>query len=348
MKKETRKVIDLPDRRSIELEAANFVVRRGSEDFSDDDRRRLSAWLSLSERHRQAYRSLAVAWEDAAVLEELNDIADSVDETELIRGGYRWPWLGRGAVAAVACVITAVIFMLPVLQWTEWEIDGSADYVTDVGQQRNIDLPDGSLLHLNTSTAVSVTLTSEARHVHLMQGEIFVEVAHDPDRPFIVNTSAGSVRALGTAFATRLKDRQRLEVTVTEGRVEMAPPNTSIDGSARRGAKAAPVEVSAGAMAVYSGKETSIEPVSPSDVTRRLSWRDGVVVFAGEPLKSVIEDVSRYTELDIRIVDDSLYNLLIGGYFRIGDVDPLLESLEIAFGIKVERTTDGAILLKSG
>jgi transmembrane sensor len=191
-----------------------------------------------------------------------------------------------------------------------------------------------------------VALTDAARKIRLLEGEAFFEVAHDAERPFSVESSAGSVRALGTSFSTRLRDRQVLEVTVEEGRVQVSAPPTPRE--ARAGSPSImpePIEVAAGATATYSDDARQVRPVSASELSRRLSWRDGVVVFAGEPLRTVVEDVSRYTDLRIRIADPSIEALPIGGYFRIGEIEALLDSLRLVFGIEARRMEGGEIVL---
>jgi transmembrane sensor len=72
------------------------------------------------------------------------------------------------------------------------------------------------------------------------------------------------------------------------------------------------------------------------------------VVFAGEPLRTVVEDVSRYTELEITIADPSIETLPIGGYFRIGEIESLLESLQLVFGIEARRVSEDEIVLARG
>lgn len=350
MSKGSRKVVDFPRRESIEIEAASWVVRRGSEDFGPADETAFAAWLKASERHRDAFRRLAATWEDAAVLEELDDIADSVEEDAGSREAP--PWRSIGMLASAACVMAVIVGVMLTSalepgpgQAQENQQDFPRDYVTGVGEQRTIDLDDGSSIRLNTDSAVSVDMTAASRQVRLLQGEAFFDVAEDQRRPFTVESPAGSVRALGTSFATRLKDRRILEVTVAEGRVEMTPPEAPLIEGTGRDTTDEPIEVAAGSTATWTDGGPTVKAVTENELERRLSWRGGVVAFAGEPLRIVIEDVSRYTDVEIRIADAAIESLPIGGFFRIGEVEALLESLELVFGIEVQRTESGEIVL---
>lgn len=85
-----------------------------------------------------------------------------------------------------------------------------AEYRTGVGAQRSVRLADGSLLILNTDSAVDVRFDAGQRTVPLRSGEIVIETAHRPHagaprdtRPFVVQTAHGAMRALGTRFTVR-------------------------------------------------------------------------------------------------------------------------------------------------
>ena len=91
---------------------------------------------------------------------------------------------------------------------------------TQVGEVRRLTLDDGSALALNTSSVLQVKFAADERRIVLRQGEASFQVAHDEDRPFVVQAGDVSVRAVGTAFSVRMR-QQELEVVVTEGVVEV-------------------------------------------------------------------------------------------------------------------------------
>ena len=84
-------------------------------------------------------------------------------------------------------------------------------------------------------------------------------------------------------------------------------------------------------------KMESIENLVIQEVDRRLAWRSGMLMFEGETLSKVVAEIGRYTPLEVVISDPSLKELEIGGYFRIGDTEVLLQTLASDFGIEVER-----------
>ncbi|WP_162622335.1 MULTISPECIES: FecR family protein [unclassified Acinetobacter] len=75
-----------------------------------------------------------------------------------------------------------------------------ADYKTATSEVKNIVLDDGSMLTLAPKSAIKVDYTTGQRRIELIQGDIYVDVAKNPARPFIVHTKQADYQALGTRF----------------------------------------------------------------------------------------------------------------------------------------------------
>jgi transmembrane sensor len=112
----------------------------------------------------------------------------------------------RQRLASVVAVIGLALFAgdryLPIDYWL-------ADQRTATGEQRTIRLADGTLINLNTHSAVDVRFDEKQRLVILQEGEILVETGHGDARPFIVETREGSMRALGTRFLVKREKKAR-------------------------------------------------------------------------------------------------------------------------------------------
>jgi len=81
------------------------------------------------------------------------------------------------------------------------------------------------------------------------------------------------------------------------------------------------------------------------DLARRLSWRKGLLAFAGDPLEDVVREISRYPTEAIEISDPEARASKIGGQFRVGETDAMLESLETNFGLLITRLYRNRVLL---
>jgi transmembrane sensor len=94
------------------------------------------------------------------------------------------------------------------------------DFATAPAQQREIRLPDGTTMLLNTSSKATVFYSLRERQVYLAHGEASFNVAHDPDRPFLVRAGHNHrLQATGTRFDVRVITPDTVELIVAEGQV---------------------------------------------------------------------------------------------------------------------------------
>lgn len=84
-----------------------------------------------------------------------------------------------------------------------------------------------------------------------------------------------------------------------------------------------------------------------SQLQKQLSWRQGMLVFKGEPLQMVVDEVSRYTNLKIIIPERSAREMKVGGLFKVGDTESLFEALRDGFDIHVQEVSDDVVYLIS-
>jgi len=86
----------------------------------------------------------------------------------------------------------------------------------------------------------------------------------------------------------------------------------------------------------------------PEDkLEQRLAWKSGKWSFKGETLAEVIAEASRYTDKEIRITDPSIEGLQVAGYFDLGELEPLLEAVEMGLGVAVNHRDEGVIELSA-
>lgn len=75
-----------------------------------------------------------------------------------------------------------------------------ADLKTAVAETRTIRLEDGSQLVLGAKSAVNIDFNQQRRSIELLEGEIYIDVAKDLQRPLIVESEQAQFKALGTRF----------------------------------------------------------------------------------------------------------------------------------------------------
>lgn len=214
--------------------------------------------------------------------------------------------------------------------WQLWQSPvGSrlrADYTTGTGQFRSVKLEDGSQLSLNTASAVTVHFTPQQRLIRLEQGEIAIATAKDPQRsrPFLVQTSQGIVRALGTEFTVRERGNIT-ELAVQEQAVEVTLSGKP--GLTQR--------VEQGKILRFTDRE--FEPITPLDPNSN-AWTRGILSVSNRRLSEVIEEIARYRH-GVLTCDSSVADLRVTGTFPLADTDKLLHLLTRTLPIKIQSAT---------
>lgn len=331
----------------IERQAREWLIRLdGTKPLSQAEKVALREWINRSDFHREELTRIAKFWEQANVLTELAvPLGRAASErTDSDTSGK--PLLVVAATAVIA--IVALVWGLPRIDRT-----ANGTYGTAIGRQQTIGLPDGSSLQLNTDTQVQVSYSDQVRKIRLLRGEAYFNVKPDVRRPFEVTAGDSVVRAVGTSFAVRLEP-SAIDVTVTTGAVdvvETASEEPTATGEAPRSRTLAPgpKRVRAGQTSVLhiDGHEIDMKQLPEPELKRRLSWQEGYLVFSGEPLSEVIEEVNRYSPVTLQIGDARLASVPIGGRFKVGELDAVLDVLHTQFGIHSRQVDERNIRLES-
>ena len=197
---------------------------------------------------------------------------------------------------------------------------------------------------LNTATEVTVQFNERQRNIRLIRGEALFEVAHDTARPFLVHVNDIAVRAVGTAFAVRLEAAQ-VDVTVTEGIVEVAEPATApaADQPASAASRPKAQRVAANERVVIMlARAPEVRPIAPAEADRQLAWREGLVSFDGESLQTAVAEINRHNRRQIVIDDPALAEKPVVGIFRATDLDGF--SAAAAEALKARAIRDGDVI----
>ena len=245
------------------------------------------------------------------------------------RGGEDSPRFFRNRRRFVASGVAALFLGTAGTWWVDWR---DQTYVSKLGQIRRVKLSDGSRMVLNTATEATVRFDNTHREIELATGEGLFQVVKDPARPFVVRAGFVSVRAVGTVFSVRTAGH-RVDVTVTEGVVELADNSTSGGGVIRR--------VAANERAtVMETSHVQVQSMPHAEAERRLAWRDGMVDFAGEPLAKAVEEINRHNHRQIVVDAPALASRPVVGLFRATDPDNFAATVATALGAQTVEADD--------
>ncbi|MEK7881703.1 FecR domain-containing protein [Methyloversatilis sp. NSM2] len=268
-------------------------------------------WLDADPRHAQAWGRVAALRSDFSGL----PARLAHDVLQAAEAGRRGAAAGRRrALRVLSLSGVALASGWAVRETTPWQ-RLLADASTRVGEQRTLRLADGSVVMLNTDSAISADFSTERRVLVLRRGEIMITTGDDAGaaakRPFWVSTPFGSLRALGTRFVVRL-ERSGARVSVQEGAVEVHPA----DGGA-------PVVIHSGERSALGPAGTSPPVMADADDD---AWTDGVITGRDMRLADLLAELSRYRSGRI-VCDPQIADWRVSGVFHVRDTDRALRFL---------------------
>lgn len=283
-------------------QAIDWLVRLDSGHSDDSERRAFARWLDATPAH-------ATAW---ASLQQRLDQRIAPALTQLQAGGHapsgvralsapadhrarRRALLGSATVALLTAAGGGLWAerRAPLMAW-------SSDLRTGTGERRRFVLADGSDLLLNARSAADLDFGAGQRLVRLRAGALIVNVATDRQRPFVVQSAQGAVRALGTRFMVQQEEGRTL-VSVLEHSVRLRP----LDGGAT-------VELGQGASAWLQADR--VEPVAAAVRVDPSAWSAGVLEVHDQPLADVLDALSPYTPAILRASPEAARVRVYGVY----------------------------------
>ena len=347
------------------LEAGEWLIRLRDNEVAPQVIAEWERWLAADPNHRQAFVQVQTLWEAVGQVESLPWPSDA----EVLNDRYSaeepvaaWRQrahsarprvrviarrLARGVTrhryAAAAMVLIALgaglTWRTARIFWPA-ALESGLTLETGTAENRRFPLSDGSTVYLGGASRVTVTLTAAHRSLSLDRGEAFFEVAKDPARPFTVQAGAAQVTAVGTAFDVRRSDEGVL-VAVTHGVVKIAAldlPTPSADSAVHE------TQLHAGQAAEFSKTGWSV-PVTAS-VPSMTAWRDGTLQYSSEPLRSVVAELTRYSDVPVEIADPEVGDVRVTATVFESNVRGWLEGLEQALPVEVEFGKDRIVISK--
>lgn len=172
------------------------------------------------------------------------------------------------------------------------------------GGESFVILSDGTKVWLNSETRLRfpVPFAGNERCVEI-EGEVYLEVSHNPEKPFIIVSGEASVRVLGTSFNFRsYPENRQLVTTLTEGAVSVTCRGSNVTITPGQQVS---VDLNNGAMTV-----------SAVDTKLFTAWKDGRIAFSKQPLWQIVESLERWYDIDIEFVDENAKNITFSGNLR--------------------------------
>ncbi|CAG7855795.1 hypothetical protein MCAMS1_00050 [biofilm metagenome] len=308
-------------------QASHWVSHLYGGDCSPETQQGFQEWLAINPLHQQAYQEVEAFWQQMGDLETLAQPQVAAARAYARNKQAKRHWQTRHSLALAASVLL-VVMCVPLVQLG---LD-NGNYRTAKGEQAHIQLSDGSRIDLNTDSEIQVAYTFFNRKVELKQGEALFTVKHDAGKPFEVAAANGFIRDIGTQFNV-YKQGDKVAVTMLEGEVSIHQDKLSTSQTLTAG------------MQYTFNSEGQNQLTNASHVKDVAAWREGLIVFKGERLGVVLEQLSRYHTIKLSTGNSKLAALKVSGSFPAHDLNLALNTMATSLPIKVNRQRDGTIVL---
>ncbi|MBW8245135.1 FecR domain-containing protein [Muricauda oceani] len=227
-------------------------------------------------------------------------------------------------VGYAACVMIMAALAYTLLSPNEQFEEKSSQIIlasTSIGENKTITLSDGTKVTLNANTTFSYPekFSEESRDVSL-QGEAFFDVAHNPEKPFIVATENGmNIQVLGTVFNVKsYPEDQNVETTLVSGKVKVVEEHNQ---------KTVVLAPSQRATYVKDADKLIVDNVQTKKFT---AWREGKLIYDETPIRQVISDLKRKYKVDISVESPGIMDYKYTGEFDNLGIEQILDLFEVS------------------
>lgn len=197
------------------------------------------------------------------------------------------------------------------------------ELATPKGGTYQISLPDGSKVWLNAATTLRYpTLFDSKERVVEVVGEAYFDITSDHNRPFKVKSRGQVIEVLGTAFnIAAYPEESNVKTSLVEGRVIVRTTGKTESVDDMHYAMLQPGEQAV----VTNGRVDK----SFIDVAAVMAWKSGKFHFDGKPLDQIMNEVSRWYDLDVVYRGEVPSGQLVGDAYRSQNLSIVLKMLEV-------------------
>jgi len=289
--------------RHIRVQAAVWVTELHGPDRDAALEARVRRWIEQDPKHAAAFELATEAWQRSGNLPgqlEPRTAGPRIRTRKKMR---------RPLAAALAVLIAALVVGIYLARDTT--------LVTREGEQKTVELSDGTQVSLNANSRVVVQYDDHVRRVTLARGEALFNVVKHQSRPFVVVVGDRKVIAMGTSFLVRREGASgtAYAVTLVEGRIAVEPIS---------GPDILPRDFVSGLKLLNPGerlrfKGDTQDAVDSPSIERVTAWQRGQLIFDDTSMSEAAAEFNQYGSNKITIDSDVAKKFRVGGVFRIGD-----------------------------
>ena len=298
--------------------ASDWYIKLNEADCSEEDRAAFEAWKDASSLNLNA-------WNRILQVSKPFDGLEPVVSKEVLLQGKTFSLSKRQLLKNLSIVAVATSTGFIAYEQKPWQTI-LADYTTHKGEIKTVNLPDETMLVLNSDTAIDQQYDNESRTIKLIKGEVLIETGHGKgaSTPFRVHTKYGIITALGTRFSVR-QHNDYVSVNVYKDAVSI---KTFANGDFKQ--------------KLYENQTTLfndkiLPEIKPLKFGTDL-WTKGILSVVDMPLNEFLIELDRYYTGYLRC-DPAIADIVISGSFPLSDINAIFSSLQNTHPIRAHSMT---------
>lgn len=242
--------------------------------------------------------------------------------------------VSRWAMGIAACVMLP---LLSIFVYDRVSVSEQADWLevkVPYGQTRELVLADGTCLHLNAGTRITYpTVFLDDERKVFIEGEVYADVAKNPEKPFVIASGDVDVKVLGTKFNFKAYDNTEcVELILFDGSVQ-------VDIDAVNSTKQ--IRLHPGEMVQYDRKYGEIEIKNFQPHLYKGFHDGGAIHFFNLRLSDIAMDLERLFGVNVVILDDKLAETRYFAWFSNNEtLDQILDGINVDSKMKFNRQDD--------
>ncbi|MBP5522242.1 MAG: FecR domain-containing protein [Bacteroidales bacterium] len=185
------------------------------------------------------------------------------------------------------------------------------------GEKQTVTLSDGTVLHINSGSRLTYPATfSGASRTVFMDGEAYLDVAKDPEHPFIIKSKGVDIKVLGTSFNFKnFAQEHTAELLLMDGSVEAS---VSVRNDTRV------VRLKPGDQMKYNRENDKLDVIRFNPSGYKAFFEDNSLHFFDMEMADIAADLSRRFNCEIIVLDEKLASRR---YFSIFTNDETLDQI---------------------
>ncbi|WP_192348663.1 FecR family protein [Algoriphagus sp. Y33] len=206
---------------------------------------------------------------------------------------------------------------------------------TGIGEQKTVELEDGSVILLNVGSSITYPISFENLNQRAVsiKGEAFFEVARDEQKPFVVTSGKVTTKVLGTSFnISAYGDSGKTAVSVASGKVQVATSASNF------------VDLAPGQQVLVDQNSTKLE-VNEVSLDNVLSWKEQLILLENLSIQEAINVLGRWYDVTFVFKDEALKNCRVSGEFYFDSLENIMENLHFITQINYTKTSDNRVIL---